>query len=153
MDIKDLSNFLIDSNKKGYASGKEGGWVKEEDGSVSIIFQKGHWKSHDNFFGGEPYGGRTVVFYKNKPVWIMVYYGWIIKNINPDVIYEFLMKALMNMSEEFPLRGPKKYEDASYIYTNLWNGDLKQYFGEECIIQDSQSIYKAYYRGGLVNQQ
>lgn len=41
---------------------------------------------NDNFFGGEPYGGREVVFYEEKPVWMMVYYGWVAEGIesNPD---------------------------------------------------------------------
>lgn len=152
MDIKNLSKFLLDSNKKGCASGKEDSWIKETDHSTTIIFQKGDWKSQDNFFGGEPYGGRNVVFYQNKPVWIMVYYGWINKKIKPDNIYKILRNALMNSQEELPLRGPKKYEEANYIYINSWEGNIKQYSGEEYIVQDSQSVYKAYYRGGLIDQ-
>ncbi len=35
------------------------------------------WAFHDNYFGGEPYGGRSVAFHQGKPVWIAVYYGWV----------------------------------------------------------------------------
>ena len=34
-------------------------------GGVTIPYEKGDWKSHDNFFGGEPYGGRIIVFYNS----------------------------------------------------------------------------------------
>lgn len=71
MDKEALRQFLIDSNKAGYATGKERAWVKEPDGSTSIPFVKDMWRSHDNYFGGEPYGGRVVVFYEGKPVWMM----------------------------------------------------------------------------------
>lgn len=72
---KDLQQFLLEANKSGYAGGKVKQWIKEKDGSTTILFEKNEWKSHDNFFGGEPYGGRTIVFYKDKPFWMMVYYG------------------------------------------------------------------------------
>ena len=75
MDLTSFKKFLIDSNKVGYAGGEEKKWIKEADGSTTIPFEKGEWKSHDNFFGGEPYGGRTIVFYRGEHYWLMVYYG------------------------------------------------------------------------------
>ena len=60
MSKESLIQFLVDSNKAGYAGGEEKKWVKESDSSTTIPFEKGQWRSHDNFFGGEPYGGRTI---------------------------------------------------------------------------------------------
>ena len=40
MNIKALKQFLIDSNKAGYAGGQEKKWIKEVDGSTTIPFQK-----------------------------------------------------------------------------------------------------------------
>ncbi|MBI4039202.1 hypothetical protein HY388_00030 [Candidatus Daviesbacteria bacterium] len=152
MDIKNLRQFLIDSNQAGYASGQEKKWIKEADGSTTIPFEKGDWKSHDNFFGGEPYGGRTIVFYKEKPVWIMVYYGWATEEVETNPIYQVLRNALMKMPQDHPFRGPGKYQDGEYIYTNLWSGELERFFGEEKIIQNDKLVYKANYLGGLVDQ-
>lgn len=56
MNKQALRQFLVDSNKAGYAGCKEKKWIKKSDGSTTIPFKKGPWKSHDNFFGGEPYG-------------------------------------------------------------------------------------------------
>ena len=65
---------------------------------------------HDNFFGGEPYGGRMVVFYKNKPIWTMVYYGWVEKTVkDPNVVYRILRSALKQMPNDAPFRGPKNW--------------------------------------------
>lgn len=64
MDKESLRQFLIDSNKAGYAGGEEKKWIKESDGSTTIPFEKEDFRSHDNFFGGEPYGGRIIVFIK-----------------------------------------------------------------------------------------
>jgi len=77
MNKEVLRQFLVDSNKAGYAGGDEKKWIKESNGSTTIPFEKGEWQSDDNFYGGEPYGGRVVVFYKDKPHWMMVYYGWV----------------------------------------------------------------------------
>ncbi|MBU0969861.1 MAG: hypothetical protein KKC20_04405 [Proteobacteria bacterium] len=67
MKQEELVRFILDSNRAGYAAGDLKKWTKENDGSNSIMFEKGLWRSHDNFLGGEPYGGRVVIFYENKP--------------------------------------------------------------------------------------
>jgi len=153
MNKEELKQFIIQTNKAGYAGGEEKKWIKESDGSTTIPFEKGEWRSHDNFFGGEPYGGRTVVFHNGKPVWIMVYYGWISGDTSVDPIYAILRNALMKMPEEHPYRGPKEYKENEYTYTNSWQGELEQFSGEEKITQGKKLIYKASYLGGLVDQQ
>ena len=52
MNLTELREFLVASNKAGYAGGEEKKWIKEPDGSTTIPYEKGDWKSHDNFFGG-----------------------------------------------------------------------------------------------------
>lgn len=135
-----------------YAGGEEKKWIKERDGSTTIYFEKGDWKSHDNYFGGEPYGGRAVVFQNDKPIWVMVYYGWAVKNIETDLVYEILRNALMRMPEDYPFLGPKEYSEGEYVYVNSWKGDVQRFFGEEKIIQGERMIYKANYIGGLVDE-
>lgn len=152
MNKKALKQFLVDSNKAGYASGKEKKWIKESDNSTTIPFEKGSWKSHDNFFGGEPYGGRTTVFYEGKPYWIMVYYGWVKKGVETNSVYGILRNALIRMPKNHPLRGPKKYKEGEFVYSNSWEGEVDKFSGEEQIIQGKKQIYKASYIGGLVDQ-
>jgi hypothetical protein len=62
MSKEALCQFLVQSNAAGYASGDAKNRIKEPDGSTTIVFQEGEWRSHDNYFGGEPYGGRIIVF-------------------------------------------------------------------------------------------
>lgn len=94
MNLKNLQQFLIDSNTAGYAAGNEKQWIKESNGSTTIPYQKNDWKSHDNFFGSEPYGGRLVIFFQDRPVWLMVYYGWVEKSADTDAVYPVLREAL-----------------------------------------------------------
>ncbi|MBP8591187.1 hypothetical protein KBI33_01810 [Candidatus Shapirobacteria bacterium] len=152
MNKKNLRQFLIDLNKAGYAGGEEKKWIKEPDGSTTIHYEKNGWRSCDNFFGGEPYGGRTVVFNEGKPVWIMVYYGWVVEGVATDPVYKVLRKALMQMPVKAPFRGPKEYKEEKYTYRNFWEGDVDRFSGEEQILQGKRLIYKANYIGGLVDQ-
>jgi len=152
MEQEQLKQFLIDSNKAGYAGSNGKKWIKETNGSTTIPFEKGDFKSHDNFFGGEPYGGRVVVLYKNKPVWMMVYYGWVLENISVDKVYAILKKALMQMPTETPFRGPNEFKDNEFTYLNNWAGKIDRYSGEEQIIKNKKLIYKANYMGGYIDK-
>jgi len=154
IDLNALKTFLLTLNAAGYATGEQKQWIKEKDGSTTIPFTQGKWSSHDNFFGGEPYGGRLVVSYEAKPVWIMVYYGSITPSADVNPIYAVLREALKNMPPDAPFRGPRELslENGRYIYKNSWTGTVEQYSGEETIISGEETVYWAHYRGGLVDQ-
>lgn len=153
MNVSNLKEFLYDLNLSGYASGEEREWIKEKDYSTTIPFVKGKFSSHDNFFGGEPYGGRIIVFYEEKPVWIMVYYGLITGKHDPDRVYKVLREALKHMPKDYPYRGPKALTIDDFTYHNTWKGEIDSYKGEETISYKGNIIYKASYLGGFVDRQ
>ena len=151
MKIDQLKNFLIEAAEHGYGAGVSS--TLEKDTSHTIEYVSENFKMHDNFFGGEPYGGREVVFYKGKPAWIMVYYGAVdssTKDFNP--VYEVLKKALMNFPKDLPLRGPASLKDGSFEYKNKWQGNLASFSGKEIILKNGKEVYFANYSGGLVDQ-
>ena len=152
-DLKNLCEFLVKAKKSTYAAGETAPKVIENDKSTTMIFIDGDWKYHDNYFGGEPYGGREVVFYGNKPVYIMTYYG----SVNEDItdlknIYEFLQQALLLIPDDKPFRGPKEYQINDLKYLNKFTGEIDNFSGEEKIYQNNKLIYQAKYAGGLVDQ-
>jgi hypothetical protein len=151
--IDELKKFLKESSKADYASGDSSAWKKENDGSTTIYYKSkdGLWTFHDNFFGGEPYGGREIVSYKGEAVWIFVYYGWI-EDVEVDIqgVYDFLKKALQAADSFF--RGPKEFVEGDYKYKNSYSGDLERFSGRETIHKGNVQIYEASYMGGLVNQ-
>jgi len=152
-DIKQLCKFLVKAKKATYAAGEAAKSIKEPDQSTSLIFTDGDWKYHDNYFGGEPYGGREVVFYKDKPVYIMTYYGSVNKNI-PDLksVYGFLQEALRLIPENDPYRGPNEFQNNNFKYENKFEGEIENFSGEEKIYQNNKLIYSAKYIGGLIDQ-
>jgi hypothetical protein len=152
MMLSDLKRFLALANKAGYASGNRKSLTKEKDHSTTIRFKSGFWEFHDNYFGGEPYGGREIISYKNQPVWIMVYYGLVTNSIKPEKIYPFLQKALGLFPVDYPYRGPAIFEEDGFIYKNNWSGEIESFSGKEIIIKDNKEIYSASYIGGLIDR-
>jgi len=152
MDTKELKAFILEASKNTYASEDKNIRQIQKDKSTTITYKKDDWKYHDNYFGGEPYGGREVVFYKDQPVWIMVYYGWVVKGNNPNDVYGILAKALRNAPSDMPYRGPKELIDGDCRYVNILNGEVENFNGEEKIYKGDTLIYCAKYIGGLVDQ-
>ncbi len=146
---KDLTDFLIKAKKAGYASGGESVVTKEADYSKSTRFSDGNFSFHDNYFGGEPFGGREVVFYKGKPYWMMVYYGHDESN---QRIIPFLLKCLSLVPFEMPVRGPRVLMEKDMVYINRWKGTLEHFSGEEFICYKDKQVYRTLYQGGLVDQ-
>ncbi len=72
---KELCKFLVEAKKSTYAAGDSAQKNINDDKSTTLIFESGDWKYKDNYFGGELYGGREVIFFKSQPVYMMVYYG------------------------------------------------------------------------------
>ncbi|MBI4089414.1 MAG: hypothetical protein HY424_01745 [Candidatus Levybacteria bacterium] len=147
MDIKALKQFLIKAKKGGYAAGNQ---IKESDDSYSTRFEEEDFKFHDNWFGGEPFGGREVVWFKNKPFWMMVYYGE--EFAHDEKAIPTLRKALSQMLDDFPARGPKIFKDGEFTYKNNWIGSIEKFSGEESISKNRKIVYNAKYAGGLVDQ-
>lgn len=152
--LKGICAFIIEANQHGYAAGDQIAKVKEADHSTTIAYENGDWKYHDNYFGGEPYGGREVVFYQGKPVWMMVYYGQVNQGNDLKKVYAFLQEALRAIPEDNPFRGPRSHisENKELEYVNNWTGNASSFSGTEKIFLNEDQIYEASYLGGLVDQ-
>lgn len=144
-----LKEFLIKAKANGYADEKTP-IINESDGSFSNRFTDSEWAFHDNWFGGEPFGGREVVYVNKKPYWMMVYYGSDSQEV--EGVIPFLRNSLSHMPSDFPTRGPKEYSDNDFLYRNSWDGDIEQFKGKEEIFYKGKIVYSAEYSGGLVNQ-
>ena len=73
-------------------------------------------------------------------------------SVDANPVYAILRNALMRMPEDAPFRGPKKCIDGDLTYVNSWHGTIEHYSGKEQITLEEKVLYKANYRGGLVDQ-
>jgi hypothetical protein len=155
MNIDNLKSFLLLASQSTYASGDESLKKVEADHSTTIEFFSHdfpEYKFHDNYFGGEPYGGREVIFVKQKPVWMMTYYGKVYKGFESNDVYSILMGALRNSTIENPYRGPKLFKVGEWTYLNDTKGEFEDFYGIERIFKGDNVAYQARYLGGLVDQ-
>lgn len=151
MDEAALLRFLLEAGQRGYAAGGSAVKTREVDHSTTIVLEQGEWRFHDNYFGGEPYGGREVVFLRGRPVWMAVYYGQV-DGANVDAVYSFLQRALHRAPAEFPVRGPETFSEGPFSYRNVHEGGAMSFSGQETIEEDGQAVYTARYIGGLVDR-
>ncbi|MFC1733935.1 DUF5680 domain-containing protein [candidate division KSB1 bacterium] len=152
IDSNELKKFILEASRATYASGDESIKDKQPDESTTIRYESGAYRFHDNYFGGEPYGGREVVSFDNKPIWMMVYYGLVHENNKIEDVYPFLMESLSNATQEMPYRGPESYENDSFRYENKFTGTMEHFSGTEKIYKDDTCVYEASYIGGLVDR-
>jgi hypothetical protein len=152
INTEGLKDFILQASRATYASGDESIKEKQPDGSTTIRFANGEYKFHDNYFGGEPYGGREVIFLNDKPIWMMVYYGFVHPDVEAKSIYGFLAKSLSNSKVEMPYRGPKLFQEGNLKYQNDLVGDTENFSGTEKIFRDDVCVYEASYIGGFVDQ-
>ena len=138
---KQICEFLVKAKKAGYGSDNKAKKIKEKNKSKTITFKDKSWLYYDNYFGGEPYGGEEVVFFKNQPVYIMVYYGTVNKSSkNFKEVYKFLQEALILTPKDKPFRGPKFYKNRDYAYRNWFSGEITNFSGIEKIYFGKKKI-------------
>lgn len=151
-NLDELKQFLIYSAQHGYGNDNRVE-RKEVDNSSTIEVTNDDFKMSDNYFGGEPYGGRTVVSYESQPTWLMVYYGGVVGGIsNIDTIYPYLKEQLLNPDAEIPVRGPINHRSGDFEYKLSLKGDLDDFSGLEEIFYKDELVFKTTIAGGSVDQ-
>lgn len=149
----ELQKFLYEALMHGYGSESAMTESENDDGSTKIIYECGDWRYSDKFFGGEPFGGMTVVRYKGVACFVMNYWGKVLPGVDKETVYACLMPALMATNPDHPWRGPNGFvADNSLRYTNIWHGNITKFYGQEKIGNANDDwLYEADYRGGIVN--
>lgn len=150
----DLNKFLIFAAKKGYANPRVQK-ISQLDGSETIAIKQEEFNFNDNYFtsqDGRRFHGREIVFYKDIPYWFLAYSGFVDKNQKPREVYQFLKDAMLNPLPNFPVRGPKKYQDRNWTYElDDLRGDLSDFTATEYISKDNKRVYKCNIIGGMIN--
>lgn len=151
-NLEELKEFLIYSAQHGYGNDNRIE-RKESDYSSTIEVSNDGFTMSDNYFGGEPYGGRTVISHKGQPTWIMVYYGGVVGDIlGIGTIYPYLKEQLLNPDVIVPVRGPLNNKNDKFIYKLTVNGNLEEFSGLEEIYYEGELVFKTFIAGGLVDQ-
>jgi hypothetical protein len=161
IDLEALRQFSLDAGKA-YGSGKIT-LARDADGRRRFEIENDQFRLTDEFDGGNPFCGIERIIRKsdNAAVWNHYYHGWLTERagahqIAPEVIFNFLRRALQQPDANTVARGPATFEDAEerLSYVNRGGlGDIDLFYGEELIMYDGdpEPVYRCRYGGGLVN--
>ena len=143
--------FIATAKRKTYASAGEGGERALADGGKEFMFKEGDYLYRDIYFGSNPFIGEEIIWFKNKAVWGMNYYGRVIsKAVSIKEIYSFLKGALKKVTADNPSRGPEKYRYGDFTYINKFEGALNNFHGFEEIWYKDEIVYALEYQGGEI---
>ena len=152
--IKQLYTFIVQAKAATYV----GDGIKclaHRPGSFDLEYHDGLYSYLDSYFGGADFLGQEVVYFKSRPVWVMNYYGRILK---PELISaaeagQILKESLSLMYREGRFLGGFEHStlDGS-IYTDTSQGKIGSYTGREWITRQNVKVYELIYHGGLVKE-
>jgi hypothetical protein len=146
-----LNSFIVQAKAATYiGSGSESPSCRP--GSHDLGFHEGAFQYLDSYFGGADFIGEEVVYYEERPVWAMNYYGRILDPgiISAEETGKFLKKSLSKLYRENRFLGGYEYADGNDIYFDTNEGDVGTFTGMEWIEREGVRVYQLTYHGGLI---
>ena len=144
----ELSEFLVKAKKATYAGNATATVL--QDGCKQLVYEEGEYIYRDRYYGSDPFAGQEVVFRSDRDIWSMVYRGETMDLPNPEPIYEFLRKAMLQVREDRPYRGPSELREGNLEYKDSSEGEVSSFHGTEKILSDGKIVYELHYSGGIV---
>lgn len=151
----ELLKFLIEAKRATYAAqGDDASVSPLLDGSRQLEYCNGDYFYRDIYFGMSFFVGQETVYYKNEPVWSMVYSGGVISDDFDSAetrrVYSFLRNAMRRITPESPYRGPNDFAEGDFVYVNRSNGGIHRFQGHETITLLDREVYSLDYSGGFL---
>jgi len=142
----EIKAFLCRAKKATYAGkGKESS--PSRPNSHDYIYTEGHLKYIDTYLGGERFSGEEALWKNDLSYWSMNYFGKVTDELFSG---DFLKEVLLLVEEENPYRGPSIYQNQSYKYHCIIEGDFEWFKGFEEIFFENKKVYDCMFHGGCV---
>lgn len=146
-----LHPFLIPAKKATYVAGSAQA-LSSRPVSHDLPFNEGDWTYRDSYFGGTDFLGQETVWFKDEPVWSMLYYGYILR---PDLIDgeragQTIMAALSTEQSHGRLLDNFEWLGPHGVYKISSEGTISHFKGRETIRVNNELAYALDYFGGLV---
>lgn len=138
--------FLIEAKKNTYAGDGKLKEFSTRPYSKDLEYVKNDFKYIDTYLGGENFIGEEVLFYLDKPIWGMNYYGKECKEFPIEV----LKKAMLTVSKENPYRGQPVFKDGDYTYICEVDGEFEKFSGRENIYLNNEKVFECIFHGGII---
>jgi hypothetical protein len=148
---KKLVDFLLGARTKTYAGGR--GKVKPIlKGSKQLEYKKGEWFYRDVYYGGNGiFVGIETIYFKNKAVWSMSYYGNFKKMTEKEVDLVLRVALLKNWKTARTWkRAALEKGKYTYVCEPDFGGSVEEMGGSEYIFKNKKEVYKFFYTGGIL---
>ncbi|MBI2450659.1 MAG: hypothetical protein HYV47_03970 [Candidatus Nealsonbacteria bacterium] len=151
MDKKELLNFLLKARTKTYA-GDGGSVTPALKGSKQLEYKEENWLYRDvYYFGKGIFTGLEAIYYQDKPVWSMSYYGNF-KKMTEEEIDKILRKALRENSKTARTWKLVKWQKDGYEYVcrSDFGKSVDDFGGSEKVSKSGKDVYSFFYAAGLI---
>jgi hypothetical protein len=149
--FQEMINFIVRAKAATYVgSGKK--LLPYRLGSHDLQFFDGDWAYHDSYLGENDFIGEEAVYYQDKVVWAMNYFGRILQaeRITSAQAGVVIKESLTKMYAQGRFLGGFQYTFGEYTYHDTNDGDEAFFTGKEWISRDGEAVYELVYHGGLV---
>jgi hypothetical protein len=148
-------SFLLDAKRATYAGrGDDATLAPLLPGSQQLEYRAGDYFYRDIYYGMGYFVGHEVVEYRERAVWSMTYAGGVIgpprEGADARAVYQFLRRALQQGSIHEPYRGPARFSEDRFAYSNVASGDFDAFWGLEQIAYGGDTVYELRYAGGFL---
>ncbi len=151
IDISELNSFIVRAKARTYVGGGEH-VTSSRLGSHDLRFIDGKWTYLDSYFGGTNFIGEEVVYFDDKPVWAMNYYGYILRDdlLTAAQAGQMIKASLSLMYKEGRFLGGYTHTENDLTYVDTSEGDANHFHGKEFIRRGEIIAYELVYHGGLI---
>lgn len=146
-----LNTFIVRAKANSYVgSAKQS--LSYRPASHDVQFHVGVIAYMDSYFGGTDFIGQEVVYFQQKPIWAMNYYGRIIVPtlIDGAQAGHIIKTSLSELYKLGRFLGGFEYTVGDSLYTDTNQGMVESFRGEEWITREEQRVYELVYHGGLI---
>lgn len=151
IDITELNTFIVRAKSATYVGDGEH-TTPSRLGSHDLRFTDGKWTYHDSYFGGTDFIGEEVVYFDEKPVWAMNYYGRILRDdfLTAAQAGQMIKTSLSRMYKEGRFLGGFEHIENDLTYMDASDGTVDSFHGREFIRRGEDIAYELVYHGGLI---
>src|SRR5215216_6645483 len=112
----------------------------------------GEWAYHESYFGGAEFIGEEVVYFAEKPIWAMNYYGYVLRDdlLTGAQAGQMIKASLSGMYQEGRFLGGFQHKENDLTYVDASEGNTERFHGREIIRRQQELAYELLYHGGMI---
>jgi hypothetical protein len=151
--LEQLTAFIVQAKAATYVGGRAPG-TSGRPASHDLQFRDGNFAYLDSYFGGADFIGQEVVYYADRPVWALNYYGRILEpaRISPAETGQAIQASLFQMYQQGRFLGGFEHVTPWGTYVDTSHGDVTSFTGQEWIMREGVRVYELVYHGGLIKE-